>query len=90
MIPSFYTPLDFYIEILMIKRIAERYCLKQAGIINKLKKENIDKCLASNSYETSLGHHRRKQKIMIATTKYNTTLDLFLRDSKFKKIEVEL
>lgn len=74
----------------MIKRIAERYCLKQASIINKLKKENIDKCLSDSSYETSLDHHRRKQKIMIATTKYNTALDLFLRDSKFKKIEVEL
>ena len=79
-----------YIEFLMIKRIAERYCLKQANIINKLKKESVDKCSADSSYENSLGHHRRKQKIMIATTKYNTALDLFLRDSKFKKIEIEL
>ena len=74
----------------MIKHIAERYCLKQARIINKLKKENIDNCLADSNYETSLGHHRCKQKIMIATTKYNTAIDLFLRDSKFKKIEIDL
>ncbi|MGM8939043.1 hypothetical protein ACS8E2_10155 [Psychrobacter glaciei] len=74
----------------MIKRIAERYCSKQADIINKLKKENIDACLADSSYETSLAHHRRKQRIVIATTKHNTAIDLLLRDSEFKKIEVEL
>ena len=73
----------------MIKHIVERYCSKQANIINKLKKENIDACLADSSYKDSLGHHRRKQRIMVATTKYNTAIDLFLRDSKFKKIEVE-
>ena len=72
----------------MIQRIVERYCSKQADIISKMKKENIDACLADSSYETSLAHHRRKQKIMIATTKYNTAIDLFLRDSKFGKIEV--
>lgn len=74
----------------MIKRIVERYCSKQAGIINKLKKENIDQCLVDSSYKDSLAHHRRKQRIVIATTKYNTAIDLFLRDSEFKKIEVEL
>lgn len=74
----------------MIQRIVERYCLKQSDIINKLRKENIDQCLADSSYKDSLAHHRRKQRIMIATTKYNTAIDLFLRDSKFKKIEVEL
>jgi len=74
----------------MIQRIVERYCSKQADIINKLKKENIDACLADSEFATSLAHHRRKQRIMIATTKYNTAIDLFLRDSKFEKIEVEL
>ena len=74
----------------MIQRIVERYCLKQADIISKLKKENIDACLADNSHKNSLAHHRRKQRIVIATTKYNTAIDLFLRDSKFEKIEVEL
>lgn len=74
----------------MIQRIVERYCSKQADIINKLKKENIDACLADSSYETSLAYHRRKQRIVIATTKHNTAIDLLLRDSEFKKIEVEL
>ena len=74
----------------MIRRIAERYCSKQAKIINKLQNENLDGCLIDSSYIDSLAHHRRKQKIMIATTKYNTAIDLFLRDSKFEKIEVEL
>ena len=74
----------------MIQRIVERYCLKQADIINKLKKENIDQCLADSSYKDSLAHHRRKQRIVIATTKYNTAIDLFLRNTKFEKIEVEL
>ena len=73
----------------MIKHIVERYCSKQANIINKLKKENIDACLADSSYKHSLGHHRRKQRIMVATTKHNTAIDLFLRDLQFKKIEVE-
>lgn len=83
-------PFAFYIEAPMIQRIVERYCTKQANIINKLKKENKDACLADSSYENSLPHHRRKQRIMIATTKYNTAIELFLKDSKFKKIEVEL
>lgn len=74
----------------MIQRIVERYCLKQADIVNKLEKENIDACLADSSYKDSLAHHRRKQRIVIATTKYNTAIDLFLKDSKFEKIEVEL
>lgn len=74
----------------MIQRIVERYCSKQADIISKLKKENIDACLADSSYEASLAHHRRKQRIMMATTKYNIAIDLLLRDSKFEKIEVEL
>lgn len=74
----------------MIQRIVERYCSKQADIINDLQKENNTQCLADASYINSLGYHRRKQRIVIATTKYNTAIDLFLRDSKFKKIEVEL
>ena len=74
----------------MIKRIVERYCLKQADVIDKLKNENLDGCLVDRNYIDSLAHHRRKQRIMIATTKYNTAIDLFLRDSKFEKIEVEL
>lgn len=74
----------------MIKRIAERYCLKQAKIINKLQNENLDGCLVDSSYKDSLAHHRRKQRIMIAMTKHNTAIDLFLRNSNFKKIEVEL
>lgn len=74
----------------MIKRIVERYCLKQADIINKLKNENLNQRLLDSTYKDSLAHHRRKQRIMIATTKYNTAIDLFLRDSKFEKIEVEL
>lgn len=74
----------------MIQRIVERYCSKQADIISNLKKENFGTCLADSSYKDSLAHHRRKQRIVIATTKYNTAIDLFLRDSKFEKIEVEL
>lgn len=74
----------------MIQRIVERYCSKQAGIINKLKNENLDACLVDKGYKDSLPHHRRKQRIMAATVKYNTAIDLFLRDSEFKKIEVEL
>ncbi|AEO01000.1 hypothetical phage protein [Psychrobacter phage Psymv2] len=74
----------------MIQRIVEDYCSKQADIINKLKKENIDQCLADSSYKDSLAHHRRKQRIMAATVKYNTAIDFFLRDSHHKKIEVEL
>ena len=74
----------------MIQRIVERYCSKQAGIINKLKNENLDACLVDSNYKDSLAHHRRKQRIMIATTKHNTAIDLLLRDSEFKKIEVEL
>lgn len=74
----------------MIQRIVERYCSEQADIISNLKKENIGACLADSSYKDSLAHHRRKQRIVIATTKYNTAIDLFLRDSKFEKIEVEL
>ena len=74
----------------MIKRIVERYCSKQADKINQLKLENINQCLADSSYKDSLGHHRRKQRIVAATVKYNTAIDLFLRDSEFKKIEVEL
>lgn len=73
----------------MIKRVAERYCFKQIEIINKLKKEIIDECLADSRYEGSLGHHRYKQRIMIATKKYNTAIDLFLRDSALKKIETQ-
>lgn len=74
----------------MIQRIVERYCLKQVSIINELQKENNKQCLADASYKDSLGYHRRKQRIVIATTKYNTAIDLFLKDSKFEKIEVEL
>ncbi len=73
----------------MIKRVAERYCFKQIEIINQLKKEIIDECLADSRYEASLGHHRHKQRIMIATKKYNTAIDLFLRDSALKKIETQ-
>lgn len=72
----------------MIRRIAERYCSKQAKIINKLQNENLDGCLIDSSYIDSLAHQRRKQRIMIAMTKYNTAIDLFLKDSEFKKIEV--
>ena len=72
----------------MIRRIAERYCSKQAEIINKLQNENLDGCLIDSSYIDSLAHHRRKQRIMIAMTKHNTAIDLFLKDSEFKKIEV--
>ena len=71
----------------MIKRVAERYCLKQREVIKALEKENRDECLADSHYEASLSHHRRRQRIMIATKKYNTAIDLFLRDSTFKKIE---
>lgn len=74
----------------MIQRIVERYCSKQADVINKLKNENLDQCLIDSSYVDSLAHHRRKQRIVAATVKYNTAIDLFLRDSKFEKIEVEL
>lgn len=74
----------------MIQRIVERYCSKQANIINKLKNENLDQCLVDKSYKDSLAHHRRKQRIVAATVKYNTAIDLFLRDSKFERIEVEL
>ena len=79
-----------YFEALMIQRIVEGYCLKQVNIINKLKNENLDQCLLDSTYKDSLGHHRRKQRIVIATKKYNTAIDLFLRDSHYKKIEVEL
>lgn len=74
----------------MIQRIVERYCSKQADKINQMKLENINQCLADSEFATSLAHHRRKQRIVAATVKYNTAIDLFLRDSEFKKIEVEL
>ncbi len=73
----------------MIRRIVERYCFKQAQTINQLKHENTKQCLADSSYKDSLEHHRRKQRIMAITVKYNTAIDLFLRDSSLKKIEVE-
>lgn len=43
----------------MIKRVTERYCLKQREIIHQLEKENRDECLADSRYEASLSHHRR-------------------------------
>jgi hypothetical protein len=43
----------------MIKRVAERYCLKQREVIKALEKENRDECLADSRYEASLSHHRR-------------------------------
>lgn len=74
----------------MIQRIVERYCSKQADKINRLKIENANQCLADSSYKDSLAHHRCKQRIMAMTVRYNTAIDLFLRDSHYKKIEVEL
>ena len=74
----------------MIKSIVERYCLKQAEIINQMQRENVDQYLVDDSYKNGLDHHKRKKKIMIATTKYNTAIDLFLRDSAHKKIELDL
>ena len=74
----------------MIKRIVERYCVKQAKIINQMQRENVAQCLADDSYKNSLVHHKSKKKIIIATTKHNTAIDLFLRDSAHKKIELDL
>lgn len=74
----------------MIKRIVERYCSKQVDKINRLQNYNLDGCLIGSRYKETYGYHKRKRKIMIATVKHNTAIDLFLRDSKFEKIEVEL
>ena len=74
----------------MIKRIVERYCVKQAEIINQMQRENVVQCLSDDSYKNGLGYHKRKKKIMIATTKHNTAIDLFLRDLTHKKIKLDL
>ena len=74
----------------MIKRIVERYCLKQLGLIKRLQKESNEKMSTDPAYVESYGYHKQKRLLVIAATKYNTAIDLFLRDSEFKKIEVEL
>ncbi len=74
----------------MIKRIVERYCLKQLELIKRLQKESNEKMSTDPTYVESYGYHKQKRSLVIAAIKYNTAIDLFLRDSKFKKIEVEL
>lgn len=74
----------------MIKRIVERYCVKQAKIINQMQRENVAQCLADDNYKNSLVHDKSKKKIIIATTNHNTAIDLFLKDSAHKKTELDL
>lgn len=74
----------------MIKRIVERYCLKQLGLITRLQEESNEKMSTDPTYVESYGYHKQKRSLVIAAIKYNTAIDLFLKDSEFKKIEIEL